>query len=73
MVCQTFTSAIPGKTGKLVVADEGERKEWVKIGVRKLKRATRLTQKPIYSILKGKGVRPQTMKVFRTGIASLHS
>jgi hypothetical protein len=59
-----------GQTGKLVVADEGERREWAKIGVGKLMRATNLTQPPIYSILRGKGVRPQTMNIFRAGLAS---
>ena len=57
--------------GRLVVADESETREWRKIGVRKLIRATKLTQKAVYSILSGKGVRQQTMKVFRIGLASL--
>jgi len=56
---------------ELVVADEYETGEWRKIGVRKLMRATKLTQKAIYSILSGKGVRQQTMHVFRSGLASL--
>jgi hypothetical protein len=60
-----------GQTGKLVVADDQERREWRKIGVRRLMRATKLTQKVIYSILSGKGVRKQTMKMFRIGLASL--
>jgi hypothetical protein len=60
-----------GYRGNLVVADEDERKEWTKIGIRKLMRATNLTQASIYSILHGEGVRPQTMKVFRIGLASL--
>jgi hypothetical protein len=55
----------------LVVADEYELEELRKIGVRKLMRATKLTQKAIYSILSGKGVRQQTMHVFRTALASL--
>jgi hypothetical protein len=57
---------IYGHAGKLVVADEYERREWRKIGVRKLMRATGLTQKAIYSILSGKGVRPQTLAIFRS-------
>jgi hypothetical protein len=59
-----------GSTGKLVVADKQERNEWQKIGFRKLMRATKLTQKAIYAILSGKGVRRQTMNVFRTGVAN---
>jgi len=62
---------IYGGTGKLVVADKQEREAWRKIGFRKLMRATKLTQAPINSILSGKGVRKQTMKVFRIGLASL--
>ena len=49
----------------MVVADSSERKKWAKIGVRRLIRETSLTQKAIYSILSGKGVRPQTMATFR--------
>ena len=60
-----------GSSGKLVVADESERQEWSKIGIRRLMRATKLTQLPIYSILAGKGVRTQTMAIFRAGVESL--
>ena len=59
-----------GQTGKLVVADEDERREWAKIGIRRLKRATNLTQKAVYSILAGAGVRQQTMAVFRPSLPS---
>jgi hypothetical protein len=62
---------IYGTTGKLVVADKQEREEWRNIGPRKLMRATKLAQAPIDSILSGKGVRKQTMRVFRIGLASL--
>ena len=62
---------IYGGTGKLVVTDKREREEWRKLGFRKLMRATKLTQKAITSILSGKGVRRQTMSVFRTGLRSL--
>jgi hypothetical protein len=58
---------IYGSSGKLVVADSLETKEWAKIGFRRLMRATNLTQKTIRSILTGKGVRQQTMAVFRAG------
>jgi hypothetical protein len=60
-----------GSSGNLVVADSFERKRWAKIGVRRLIRETRLTQKAIYSILSGKGVRPQTMATFRAVADSL--
>jgi hypothetical protein len=62
---------IYGRTGKLVVADKQEREEWRKLGFRKLMRATKLTQKAITSILSGRGVRKQTMSVFRIGLASV--
>jgi hypothetical protein len=60
-----------GASGKLVVADKQEIEEWKKIGVRKLMRASNLTQKTIYAILAGKGVRRQTMAIFRTGLLSI--
>jgi hypothetical protein len=60
-----------GSSGKLVVADSLETKEWAKIGFRRLMRATNLTQKTIRSVLTGKGVRQQTMAVFRAGLGSL--
>jgi hypothetical protein len=62
---QTF-----GPAGKFVVAESSERKKWAKLGVRRLMRASRLTQKTIYSILSGKGVRPQTMATFRAAVDS---
>ena len=62
---------IYGKTGKLVVADEDERKEWRKLGFRKLMRLTKLTQKAIYAILSGKAVRKHTMHIFRTSLISI--
>lgn len=59
------------QTGKLVRADDAERQVWAKFGIRALMRATNLTQKVIYAILSGKGVRPQTMAMFRMGVESL--
>ena len=62
-----------GPSGKFAVADSFERKEWAKIGIRRLMRATRLTQRTVYSILSGKGVRRQTLAMFRTRIDSLRA
>ncbi len=62
-----------GSSGSLVVADSSERKEWAKIGIRRLMRATTLTQTTVYSILSGKGVRQQTMAMFRIGLDSLRA
>jgi hypothetical protein len=61
------------KTLKLVVASKDERNDWRKLGVRKLMRVTKLSQKAISSILDGKGVRKQTMAIFRTGIGLLRA
>ena len=60
-----------GPSGKFAVAENSERKGWAKIGIRQLMRATRLTQRTVYSILSGKGVRQQTMAIFRIGLDSL--
>jgi hypothetical protein len=62
-----------GNSGKLAVPDASERTEWAKLGVRRLMRATGLTQRTVYSILSGKGVRQQTMAIFRIGIESLRT
>ena len=51
-------------SGKLVIADESERQKWSKIGVRRLMRATKLTQPPVYSILSGKGGRETGHKLW---------
>ena len=47
-----------GPSGKFAVANSSERNEWTKIGVRPLMRATRLTQKTVYSILSGSKLWP---------------
>lgn len=62
---------IYGSSEKLVVADGLERKQWAKIGFRRLMRLTNLTQKTVRSILIGRGVRRQTMAMFRVGLGSL--
>lgn len=60
-----------GPSGKLVVADPSERKKWAVIGVRRWMRATKLTQKAVYAILSGRGVRPYTLATFRAAAESL--
>jgi hypothetical protein len=62
-----------GSSGEPVVADSLERKEWAKIGFRRLMRATNLTQKTVRSILTGKGVRQQTMAMFQIGLSLLRA
>jgi hypothetical protein len=66
-----FDIQVYGPSGKMVVADPRDRKKWAKIGVRRLMRATNLTQKAVYAILSGKGVRPHTLAAFRSA-AELH-
>jgi hypothetical protein len=58
---------------QFIAPAETDRKKWkqLKVGVRRLIRETNLTQKAIYSILSGKGVRPQTMATFRAVADSL--
>jgi hypothetical protein len=53
-----FNIQVFGPSGKLAVADSSERKEWAKIGVRQLMRATRLTQKTVLFHSFGHGCPP---------------
>jgi hypothetical protein len=62
---------IYGSSGKLMVADGVERKRWASVGIRRWKRATNLAQKTIYAVLSGKGVRLQTLAVFRAAAETL--
>jgi hypothetical protein len=66
-----FDIQVYGPSGKLVVADPSDRKKWASIGVRRWMRATKLTQKAVYAILSGKGVRPQTLAIFKRAAADL--
>jgi hypothetical protein len=66
-----FHIQVYGPSGKLVVADSSDRKKWARIGVRRWMRVTKLTQKAVYAILSGKGVRPHTLVAFRSA-AGLH-
>ena len=62
-----------GHTRKLVVADEDETREWRKIGVRKLMRATK-THAGVHLLdFAGRGRATANMRVFRTGLASAES
>ncbi len=66
-----FNVQVYGVSGKLVVADPSERENWAKIGVRRWRRMTNLSQKAVYAILSGKGVRLQTLATFRSAAESL--
>ena len=61
-----FNIQVYGPSVKLVAADPSDRKKWANIGVRRWMRVTKLTQKSVYAILSGKGVRPQTLATFRS-------
>jgi hypothetical protein len=56
------------KTSKMAVAELLDRKRWKKIGVRKLIRESRLSQKTVYAILDGEPVRLSTLTNFRHAI-----
>jgi hypothetical protein len=66
-----FDVPVYAVSGKLIVADSSERRKWSKIGIRQWRRMTNLSQKAIYAILSGKGVRPQTLATFRSAAQSL--
>jgi hypothetical protein len=57
-----------GKRTNLFVAEPADRKRWAQIGVRKLMRRSRLTQKSVYAILEGKPVRSATLTIFKQTI-----
>jgi len=59
------------KRMKLVIADVSERKRWVAIGLRRLIREAKLSQKPITRVLKGEPVRPQTLSIIRHAAARI--
>ncbi|MGA8222510.1 MAG: DNA polymerase [Candidatus Acidiferrales bacterium] len=61
-----FDIQVYGPSGKLVVADPFDRKKWARVGVRRWMRETKLTQKAVYAIISGKGVRPQSLATFRS-------
>src|SRR5262249_561347 len=55
-----------GKRRNLFVAEVGERARWSGIGIRELRRRLKLSQKAIYSVLRGDPVRRTTLATFRT-------
>ena len=56
------------KQTKLVTADLSERKRWSAIGVRRLMRESKLSQKPVSNAIKGKQVRRQTLSIIREAV-----
>jgi len=53
------------KPGNMCVADPFDRKRWSKIGVRRLMRATGLSQTAVYKILEGEPIRRYILSNFR--------
>jgi hypothetical protein len=53
------------KRTKLVIADPSERKKFTGIGWRRLARESNLSPGPVGKVIKGKGVRPQTLSIIR--------
>lgn len=59
------------KRAMLVIADTSERKRWAAIGLRRLMREAKLSQKPVSKAIKGKPVRPQTLSIIRQAVARI--
>ena len=53
------------KQTRLVIADPSERKKFAAIGWRRLARESKLSPVPVGKVIKGKGVRPQTLLIIR--------
>lgn len=53
------------KRTKLVIADPSERNEFEAIGLRRLARESKLSLAPVGKVIKGEGVRPQTLSIIR--------
>jgi len=55
----------------MALADISERRQWRKLGVRRLQRESGLSQKAVYTILTGKPVRMQTLAIFKAIVAKM--
>jgi hypothetical protein len=53
------------KRTKLVIADSSERKKFATIGWRRIARESKLSLAPVGKVIKGEGVRPQTLSIIR--------
>lgn len=56
------------QSGKRVIADASLRQKGCNLGVREMIRRTKLSQKPIYAILRGQPVRQRTLAIFKKGV-----
>jgi hypothetical protein len=59
------------KRTKLVIADPDERMRFAVIGLRPLARESKLSLVPVGKVIKGKGVRPQTLSIIRQTAARI--
>jgi hypothetical protein len=59
------------KRTKLVIADSSERKKFAAIGLRRLARESDLSLAPVGKVIKGEGVRPQTLSIIRQTAAMI--
>ena len=59
------------KRTRLVIADPAERKRSAAIGLRRLARESKLSLAPVGKVIKGEGVRPQTLSIIRQTAARI--
>lgn len=59
------------KRQRLVIADPSERKKLAAVGLRRLARESKLSLAPVGKVIKGKGVRPQTLLTIRQTAARI--
>lgn len=59
------------KRQRLVIADLSERKRFAAVGLRRLARESKLSLTPVGKVIKGKGVRPQTLLIIRQAAARI--
>ena len=59
------------KRQRLVIADPAERKRFAAIGLRRLARESKLSLAPVGKVIKGEGVRPQTLSIIRQTAARI--
>lgn len=59
------------KGTKLVIADSSERKKFAAIGWRRLAKESKLSLPPVGKVIKGEGVRPQTLSIIRQTAARI--
>jgi hypothetical protein len=59
------------KRQRLVIADSSERKKFAGVGLRRLARESNMSLAPVGKVIKGEGVRPQTLSIIRQTAARI--